>query len=222
MKGKGIYIYGVGHFAEYAAYVFNNDSDFVVKGFCIEKAYHNEIKDTQSADKIAVLENLHKELKQDDCFLFIAVGNNIVRERIFQTAKQFNYKMATYISSKANVWENLEIGVNCFVDEGTTLQPFIQIKDNSILFVCNIGHHSVIGEHSLLSASILGGNVTIGKCSYLGMNSVVKQNVKIGEKNILGMGCIIENDTDPGAVFSNKGTVKRNISYDKLFSRFLK
>ncbi|CAN5204551.1 acetyltransferase [soil metagenome] len=222
MKNKKLFIYGVGKFAEYAGYVFHYDSEYEVVGSCIEQSYLNKSRELNKSIEILAFENLDEVLKEENCHLFIAVGNNIIRERIFKRAKELKYKMASYISSKASVWENLEVGRNCFVDEGTTLQPFVKVKDNSILFVCNVGHHSVIEEHSLLSATILGGNVTIGACSYLGMNTVIKQNVKIGEKNIMGMGCIIEQDTEPGSVYSNKGTMKRNITYDKLFSKFLK
>lgn len=222
MKKKSLYIYGIGHFAEYAAYVFDHDTDFKVKGFCIEESYKNLTNLTTGTKEIIAFENLDKELRGGNSYLFIAVGNNIIRERIFNRAKQLKYNMASYISSKASVWENLEVGSNCFIDEGTTLQPFVKIKDNSILFVCNIGHHTIIEEHSLLSVTTLGGNVTIGTSSYLGMNTVVKQNVKIGAKNIMGMGSIIESDTEPGSVYSNKSTVKRNISYDKVYSKFLK
>jgi acetyltransferase-like isoleucine patch superfamily enzyme len=130
--------------------------------------------------------------------------------------------MVNYISSKADTWENLKLGQNCFVGEGSTIQPFVEIEDNCILFAANIGHHSKIGKNVLVSAMTLGGNVEIGDNCFLGMNSTVAQNVKIGENNIIGMGCTISKDTEPNSVYSSKGTSKRKISYNKVSQKFLR
>lgn len=213
-------IYGVGKYAEYAQYVFENDSEYTVKAFCMEKEYRNS--NSWNGKPLVEFEELQKKFPAKSHSLFIAVGNNEIRKRNFETARKMGYSLASYISTKASYWENLVCGENVFIDEGTTLQPFVTVKENSILFACNIGHHTTIGAHCLISVSTTGGNVQIGDLTSVGMNSVIKQNLILGKKNIIGMGCVIEQDTPQGAVFSNKGTKKRSITYEQVANRFLK
>ncbi len=219
MQEKKVIIYGIGKLAEYAAYVFKEDSNFNVIGYCIEEDYlksHPELSNIQS------FENITSELLKTDTFLFIAVGNNIIRERIFSIAKQNRFKFATYVSSRASTWENLKIGENCFIGEGSIIQPFVEIKNNSFLFGARLGHHCVIGENVLLSGPTLGGNVKIGDYSFIGLNSVIQQNIQIGKKNIIGMGVAITKSTLDHSVFSAPKIKKRDISYDQISDNYLK
>ncbi len=219
MKNKKLFIYGAGGLADYAQYVFENDSDFEVVGFCIEKKYmeqhQEELKSTQ------VFEDIEYELQKMDTFLFIAVGNNIIRERIYNWAKQKGIKLATYISSKASTWKNLEIGDNCFIGEGSVIQPYVRIGSNCILFGARLGHHCRIGDHVLLSGPTIGGNVIIGNYSFLGLNAVVLQNLEIGPKNIIGMGVSIKNSTGEGEVYSSANFSKRNVKFDDISKSYL-
>lgn len=221
MKRKLI-IYGTGKFAEYVAYAFEMDSDYTVKAFCMER----EIIDSESHPlfnkPLIAFEALDEKYPASNHSLFIAVGNNKIREEIYNRSAKMGYNFASYISSKSSHWENLKIGKNTFIDEGCVLQPFVDIGDNCILFTSNIAHHSKIGNHSLISVCTTGGNVQIGENCYIGMNSTIKQNVKISNNNVIGMGCILENDTEDGAVYTNKGTLKRKVTYEDVEKRFLK
>lgn len=219
MKNKKLFIYGVGGLADYAAYVFENDSEFEVLGSCIEKNYLK--KNMEDSQEIKVYEEIEDQLIQENIFLFIAVGNNIVRERIYKLSKQKGIQMATYISSKASTWANLQIGDNCFIGEGSIIQPFVKIGSNSILFGARIGHHCQIGDHVLLSGPTIGGNVNIGNFSFLGLNSVVLQNLEIGPKNIIGMGVSIKSSTQEGEVYSSATFIKRKVNFDDISNNYL-
>ena len=219
MKNKKLFIYGVGGLADYAAYVFENDSDYEVVGACIEKNYLD--KNPQDLKNIKVYEKIEDQLLQEHTYLFIAVGNNVVRERIYQMSKQKGIKMGTYISSKASTWANLDIGDNCFIGEGSVIQPFVKIGSNTILFGARIGHHCLIGDHVLLSGPTIGGNVKIGNYSFLGLNSVVLQNLEIGPKNIIGMGVSIKSSTSEGEVYSSATFIKRKVKFDDISKNYL-
>ncbi|MBI6117333.1 acetyltransferase [Salegentibacter maritimus] len=220
MKNEKLLIYGNGHFAEYVAYVFENDTKYELMGFCIEKDFYSG--KTNDGRPVYIFEEILKETTFKDYKLFIAVGNNLIRKKIFEKAKFAGYSFANYISSKANYWPNIKLGQNIFIDEGCTIQPFVTILNNNILFASNIAHHTLINSHSLISVCTTGGNVTIGEESFIGMNTTIKQNVIIGRRNVIGMGCIIESNTPNDAVYSQKGTVKRDLSYSQVTSHFLK
>ncbi len=219
MGKKRLIIYGIGKFAEYVKYVFNNDSEYEVIAFCIESSFLNS--DSFANLPLVAFEDLTKFFPVRSHSLFIAVGQNPVRQRLFDAAKEEGFFMPSYVSGKAHTWPNLELGQNCFIGEGSVIQPFVKIGNNSIHFGSRIGHHSLVQDHTLLSGSIIGGNTIIGEGSYLGLNSSVKQNLVVGPKNIIGMNVSIEENTSENAVFTHKGTQKRNLSYDDVAKRFL-
>ncbi|MGI0107059.1 acetyltransferase [Salinimicrobium sp. WS361] len=220
MEKKKLIIYGVGRFAEYVRYVFDHDSEFEVIAFCIEK---NFLASDQFDNKsLTSFENVTVDYPPKNICMFIAVGNNVVRQRIFAKAKNMGYTLASYISSKSSHWKNLQFGENVFVDEGCVLQPFTRIGDNTILFTSQIGHHTLIGKHSLVSGSKTGGNVKIGDSCYVGLNASIKQNLKIADNTIIGMGCVIEKDIPVSSVYTHKGTTKRKIEPDQVARLFLK
>lgn len=217
---KKLVIYGVGKFAEYVGYVFENDTDYKVIAYCIEDEF---LKQNSFCNKpITSFENLNNEYPPDDFSLFIAVGNNKIRERLYNRATEIGYDFPSYLSSKSSHWKNLIIGKNVFIDEGCVLQPFINISDNTILFTSQIGHHTQIGKHTLVSGSKTGGNVKIGDHCYLGLNASIKQNVEIASGTIIGMGCIIEKNVLESSVFTHKGTTKRNLDANQISRLFLK
>jgi sugar O-acyltransferase (sialic acid O-acetyltransferase NeuD family) len=187
----------------------------------MEQAYLDKQLNSDKTEDIIPFEKLQEKFKAEDYDLFIAVGNNIVRERIFNSAKQKGYKLATYISSKASTWDNLKTGDNCFIGEGSSIQPFVKLGNNTIIMETIIGHHCTIGNNILLSVCTLGGNVKVGNGSFLGMGSVVRQNVNIADKNIIGMGSIIDKNTEPNSVYTTKTAIKRIASYDKIANIFL-
>ncbi|MDX1718615.1 MAG: acetyltransferase [Salegentibacter mishustinae] len=218
--GKNLVIYGIGKFAEYVGYVFENDSQFKVIAYCIEEEFRKE--NLFYNKPLTRFESLSKEFSPENHYLFIAVGNNKLRERLYNRATEMGYDFASYISSKSRHWDNLKVGKNVFIDEGCVLQPFITISDNTILFTSQIGHHTQIGKHALISGSKTGGNVKIGDFCYLGLNASIKQNIKIAENSIIGMGCLIEKDILEPSVYTHKGTIKRELDPEKISRLFLK
>jgi len=217
---KKLIIYGIGKFAEYAAYVFQKDTDFSVMAFCIEEKFLEN--QTQFSKPLVEFESIESIYSPNDHYLYIAVGNNQIRKRLFLEAKAKGYTLASYISSKSSYWDNLGAGEHIFIDEGCVLQPFVKIGDNSILFTSNLGHHSKIGDHTLLSGCGAGGNVSIGNGCYVGINTAIKQNINVADNCTIGMGCIIEHNTNPGEVYTHKGTTLRQINSDQIRNRFLK
>jgi sugar O-acyltransferase (sialic acid O-acetyltransferase NeuD family) len=220
MKTKKLVIYGTGSFAEYAAFLFQNDSNYEVIGFCMEQSYLSKIKSNKQ--QITSFENLGKNYSMEHIYIFIAVGNNLIRERIFNKAKFKGYQFASYISSKAIIWEDLIIGHNSFIGEGSVIQPFVEIKKNTIILNSVIGHHCKLGNNVFLSVCTLGGNVKVGDTSYIGMGSNIKQNVNIAERNIIGMGSIIVESTKPNTVYTTKSANKRSLSFEQVSDLFLK
>ena len=221
MKNKKLIVYGHGKFAEYVRYVFTHDSDYDVIGFCLESTYLAKLNMVEGENEIINFDNLEENYNPDQYDLFIAVGNDKIRERLFLSGKKKGFLMANYISTKAILWENLSFGQNVFISEDSAIQPFVKIGDNTTIIGAKIGHHSTIGANSLLSTSVIGANVKIGNNCFVGINSSVKTDVEIGDRNIIGMGSIITKNTGEFEVFTTPAAIKRNVTYNDISDKYL-
>ncbi len=216
-----IAIYGTGTFADYIAYCLSQHPDYQVQGFCVEREFQPADSERQDGLRITDFESLEEVFPPDDHSLFISVGNNWVRERIFKEAKRKGYSLISYISPRATTHPDLIYGENVFVDDSTVIHPFVSIGDNTMMLGSKVGHHCRIGSNVLLSACSLAGNVQVGDNSFVGMNSAVQQNTVIGRSNIIGMGSIIVHSTADGDVYSERPTPKRRISADDVKDKYL-
>jgi len=217
-----IVVYGLGKFAEYVAFVIEEDTECEVVAYAVEREYLPTGTKNWKGKPVVAFENLASNFSPAEVLVFIAVGDNQNRTRLFRTAKDAGYKFFNYVSSKATVWSDLKIGENVFISEDAGIQPFVSIGDNCILIGPRIGHHCKVGNHCLLSCCYLAGDVTTGDEVFIALNATVKQGVKIADNNIIGMGASIVSDTDVGDVYtSSKTTKKRSINSLELKGRYL-
>ena len=144
-----IILLGTGEIGELAHYYFTTDTEHEVVAFALDKEY---IRDSTFKDLPVVdFDNVEKIYPTEDYQMFVAIGYkqvNKAREEKYSQAKRKGYLLASYVSSRANVFDNVTIGDNCFVLEDNTLQPFCQLGNNVVAWSGNhIGHHSRIEDH---------------------------------------------------------------------------
>ena len=67
-----------------------------------------------------------------------------------------------------DVWARHEIGENCFIFEDNTIQPFVKIGDDVVLWSGNhIGHHAEIGDHCFISSHVVISGLRAGRAVLL-------------------------------------------------------
>ena len=203
-KNKKLVIIGDSAFAEVAYECFSRDSDYEVVGFSVESAYLKQ--DSLFGLPVVAFETIHEKFSPQQVDFFAAVAYtrlNRLRTRLYQAALVKGYRPASYISSRAFVWPNAEIGEHCFIFEDNTLQPFVKIGNNVILWSGNhIGHHSVIQDHCFIASQVvISGFCTIGRYTFIGVNATVVNNLRIGEDNWIGPGVLLVRDTAPDQIF---------------------
>ena len=221
MKDKKLIIYGVGKFTDFICYSFMNDSDYTIIAQCVEGNYLSKANETEHEYPLVNFDNLEETFLPEDFELFITVGDDKIRERIYETAKKKHYKLATYISTSSIVPKNLITGDNVYIGEKTGIQPFVEIKDNTFIIGANIGHHCKIGKNSILSVCTLGAEVMVGDNCFIGLNATIRPRITIGAKNIIGMNCSITSNTTEKSIFNQPSSKKRALSYDDLKGRYL-
>lgn len=215
---KKLVIFGLGDLARMAIFYFNKDSDYEVAAFTVTNEYIKE--KTYHGLPIVPFESIEISHPKEQYDLFIAIGYsylNQLRARFYFEAKQKGYKLASYISSMATVLSE-EIGDNTFIFEDNTIQPYVKIGNNVILWSGNhIGHDSIIEDHCFITSHVvLAGWTLVGSYSFIGINATIKDKVKIGEKCVIGAGALITKNTQPGRIYKTNSAELSDVTVEKL------
>ena len=219
-KTKKLIIVGSGETALIAYEYFQYDSEYDVVAFSVSEKY---LQETSLYDlPIVALEFLEEKYSTNDYEVYVAISSgklNRNRTAVFDEVKAKGYKCASYISSRAFVWRNVEIGENSFIFEDNTLQPFVKVGSNVTLWSGNhIGHNSVIKDNCFISSHcVISGFCEIGKNSFLGVNCTVENNVKIAKDNFIGARALIQKDTSEKAFYQEKATELSRVNSHRLF-----
>ena len=206
-KNKKLIIFGDSAFAEIAYEYFTHDSPYEVAAFAVSREYLK--RDRLFDVPVVAFEDVTKTHPPSDYEMHVAlVYNNLNRNRMhfYRAAKERGYRLANYVSSRAFVWRNVTMGDNCFIFEDNTVQPFVQLGSNIVLWSGNhIGHHSIIGSHCFISSHVvISGFCEVGEACFFGVNSTVGNNIKIGRDSLIGAAALIVKDTGEAKLF--KGT----------------
>ena len=107
-----------------------------------------------------------------------------------------------HICSKSVIWDDLEMGDNCFILENQTIQPNVKLGNNVMLWSGNhIGHGAKIRDHAYVSSHVvIAGHCDIGKRCFLGINSTIKDFTKVGNDCFITMDASVVDDLDNGSV----------------------
>lgn len=219
-KTKKLVIVGSGETAELAYEYFSADSEYEVVGFSVEKAYLE--RETLHELPVVALEDIEQRYPPSDHFAFVAISStklNRIRTRLYLDMKRRGYQLASYVSSRAFVWRNAQIGENCFIFEHNTVQAFVKVGNNVVLWSGNhIGHNTVIRDNCFISSHVvISGFCDIGENCFLGVNSAIINNITIGKDCFIGAGALIQKDAPEGAVYQAVGTDISKVGSLRLF-----
>lgn len=206
-KTRKLVIGGDTAFAEIAYEYFTHDSEYEVVGFTVEQAYLE--RDTLFGLPVVPFEQLGQHFVPSEHSVYVAsvyTQLNRLRTRLSQEAKAKGYALASYVSSRAFVWSNVQLGEHCFIFEDNTVQPFVRVGNNVVMWSGNhIGHHSTIRDNCFISSHVvISGFVDVGENCFLGVNATIANNLGIGRDCWVGPGTSVLKDV-PEAVFIKPG-----------------
>lgn len=217
MKTKKLIIFGTQDYAEIVYEYFTHDSDFEVVAFTVDREYMK--KSVFCGLSVIPWDEIHNHfLPEDHYFHAAVVYGNLNRDRasVCARAKKSGYRLASYISSKAFIWHNVELGEHHFIFEGNVLQPLFKIGNNVIMWSSNHGgHSSTISNNVFISSHVvISGHCEIGSNCFIGVNSTLANGTTIGKESWVSHGSIMSGDIPPNSfvkpVTGNTETVPLN------------
>ncbi len=135
-----------------------------------------------------------------DVDFLLGIGDNNLRENIFNLIVQKGKKVITVINSNSSISKYAMIGEGVFVNRNVSINAFAKIGNNVILNTgCIIEHECEIQDNvHIAPGAVLAGNIKVGEGTFIGANAVVKQGVVIGKNVIVGAGTVVLNDIPNG------------------------
>ena len=206
--GRKVVVFGTGSFAELVQFYLSHDSDLEVVAFTVNR---DRLAAAEfSGLPVVAFEDVARLYPPQEHRMFVAVGYNkvnTVRAAIYQQARAMGYTLVTYVSSRCTNYAKA-IGDNCFIFEDNTIQPFVTIGNDVVLWSGNhIGHHSTIGDHSYVTSHVVvSGHVKVGPYCFLGVNATLRDSITIAESCVIGAGALIMKSTTPRQVYLGERT----------------
>lgn len=195
---KKLVIVGDSSFAEVAYEYFTEDSPYQVVGFAVEREF---LTRTSLFDlPVVPLEEMQSCFSPQNCFAYVAIvytQMNRLRTRLMHAVEEKGYQLASYISSRASIWKNAQVGKHCFIFENNVIQPFVTLGDNIVLWSGNhIGHHALLKNNVFVSSHVVvSGHVTVSENCFLGVNATIANNVTIEKDCWIQPGVILMKNT---------------------------
>jgi sugar O-acyltransferase (sialic acid O-acetyltransferase NeuD family) len=156
--------------------------------------YFEKVENEANPYNLAFLGDENEYLFTDSDFVFVAIGNNIIRKKISEKIKK-SVRLFSIIDSKSIVRSEInQQGI--IINAGAIVQPQCSIGDGVIINTgAMIEHQCTLGNYvHIAPGAVLAGNVQVGECTLIGINATILPGVKIGENCIVGAGSVVVKD----------------------------
>jgi sugar O-acyltransferase (sialic acid O-acetyltransferase NeuD family) len=128
---------------------------------------------------------------------FIAIGDNLLRKKIYDSLQQKQLTPANAIHSSAVIDASATIAEQgVMIAANVTINPLATIGTGAICNTgCIIEHECAVGEFAHIGpGAVLCGNVKIGSGTFVGANAVIKQGITVGKNAMIGAGAVVVKD----------------------------
>ena len=120
----------------------------------------------------------------------IGIGENKIRKQIVYKVKRVknDFKWIKLVSRFAKVSPNTVIGEGTVILSGSVIRNNVKIGDHCLInSSCSIDHDNQIDDFASCGPGVItGGNVKVGKMSFIGIGSTIKHSIKIERNVIIG------------------------------------
>jgi sugar O-acyltransferase (sialic acid O-acetyltransferase NeuD family) len=216
-----VVIFGTGQWAELAHFYLMHDSAHEVVAFTLDREYLQE--GTYKGLPVVAFDEVCAQYPPSEFKMFIPLSfkrMNHVRAEKYAAAKALGYELVSYVSSKATTWPGFECGDNCFIFEDNTIQPFVKIGNNVVMWSGNhIGHHTIIKDHVMITSHVvISGCCTIEPYCFFGVNATVRDETIVAQGTLVGMSVPIQKDTKECEVYRTPACEPARIRSDQIRS----
>tara|TARA_B100000902_G_scaffold352122_1_gene362563 strand:+ start:101 stop:751 length:651 start_codon:yes stop_codon:yes gene_type:complete len=138
------------------------------------------------------------------------VKNHVKRDIWYKKIKAKGLVPLTNVSPLAYVHSSAVIGAGSQIYPGVRIMRDVILGENVIVLPNTvINHGSNIGDFSIINSScVLNGDVIIGKLSYIGADTTIRENCQINNRITVGMGSLVLSNLTEDALYYGRPTKK--------------
>lgn len=127
---------------------------------------------------------------------YLAIGNNALRKKWWQTLQNNGHRLPNLISPNCVVDPSAHLGLGNIVCAQSFIGPFAKLGNNNLINTgAVIDHESEISNNCHLAPnSTICGRVTIGEECLIGAGSIIIDGVNVHSKIIVGAGATVITD----------------------------
>lgn len=134
--------------------------------------------------------------------LFVAIGDNRLREKLGRKAQGLGFTLVNAIHPSAVISPSAKLGQGVAVMAGVTINADAEVGDLAIINTgAVVDHDGRLGMACHLGpASALAGGVTVGDRAFLGVGARAIPGVTIGVDTTVGAGGVVVRDLPDGVL----------------------
>ncbi len=147
----------------------------------------------------------------DDSDIFIAVGNNSIREKMHEELESAGANIPVLIHKNSVIGSKVEIGNGTVIMAGTVINCCTTIGKGCIINTgSTLDHDNTIEDFVHISPGVhLAGSVKLGKGSWIGIGSSVSNNINITSGCKIGAGTVVIKDISESGTYIGVPAIKK-------------
>lgn len=164
------------------------------------KLHNQYISGIKVLGEVNLLEDI-KDVYSIEGFI-VAIGDNDTRRKYIEEIMKLGLTLVNAIHPKSIISERAELGKGIFVGAGAVIGPYCKINDGCIININSvIPHYNEIASFVNIAPNVaMGGGTKIGRSTFVGIGSSLKQYIAIGKNVIVGAGSVLISDIEDNSI----------------------
>ena len=128
--------------------------------------------------------------------VFVALGDNLLRQVLLKHVCQIGFQLATAVSRSAHISRSAQLGRGIAIMPGAIVGSETKVGDGAIVNTkASVDHDGILGTCCHLGpGATLAGNVEVGDLAFVATGSSIIPEIKVGANSIVGAGSVVVND----------------------------
>jgi UDP-perosamine 4-acetyltransferase len=133
---------------------------------------------------------------------FVAVGDNRLRSRLMDLARDRGFRLVNAVSPAAHLAPSVVLGENVAIMAGVVINAYATLEDGVIVNTgAGIDHDGLVRRVAHIGPGCaLAGKVTVDEGAFLGVGSSVIPGCRVGRWSQLGAGSVVVGDISDGVL----------------------
>ncbi len=192
-----VIIIGAGGHARSVLDILKENNEYEVVG-CIDSDYPNKTKleKMEDVDIIGRDEHLEDYYKKGISNVFVAIGDNETRKKLYEKVVEIGYTPINVISRHSYISKNCILGTGICVMHGAVINVNGSIGNGCIINTnSSVDHDCEVEDFVHVAPGVaISGMTKIGEGTHIGTNVAVIDNLTIGKWCYIGAGAAVVKD----------------------------